>query len=57
MEKVITQEELYKKEMREMQREINYLRKRVAELTDELYEFKKHTSAAISYLDDQASDI
>ena len=57
MEKVITREELYQKEMREMQREINYLRKRVAELTDELYEFKKHTCAAITYLDDQASDI
>lgn len=57
MEKVITREELYKKEIREMQREINYLRKRVVQLNDELDEFKQHTTSAITYLNDQASDI
>lgn len=53
----ITREEIYKKEIREMQREINYLRKRVVALNDELDEFKQHTTSAITYLNDQASDI
>jgi len=57
MEKQVTREELYKIEIREMQKEINYLRKRVTQLRDELDEFKQHTTSAIKYLDDQASDI
>ena len=57
MEQQITREELYKREIREMQKEINYLRKRVVQLNDELDEFKQHTTSAIKYLDDQASEI
>ncbi len=57
MEQQITREELYKKEIREMQREINYLRKRVGDLADEIYDLKKHTRSAIGYLNDQVSDI
>ena len=49
--------DIYKKEMREMQREINYLRKRVVELNDELDKHKKHTQASIEYIEGSVDDL
>lgn len=46
----VTQEELYRMEIRELQKEINYLRHRVTKLNDELYELKDHTRKSIEYL-------
>ena len=44
--------EIYQKEMKEMQREVNYLRKRVTTLNDQLVEQQKHTTNSIEYLQD-----
>jgi hypothetical protein len=53
----VTQEELYKMEIREMQKEINYLRHRVTKLTDELYDLKEHTKNSVGYLQDTINDL
>lgn len=53
----VTQEELYQMEIRELQKEINYLRHRVVKLSDELYELKEHTTNSISYLQDSIEDL
>ena len=50
-------EELYQKEMREMQKEINYLRIRVAKLNDELHDLRKHTDKAMKYMEESLEDI
>ena len=49
--------DIYKKEMREMQREINYLRKRVVELNDELDKHKKYTQSSIEYIEGSVDDL
>ena len=49
--------DVYKKEMREMQREINVLRKRVTQLNDELDKHKKHTQASIEYIEGSVDDL
>ena len=57
MDKQISMEELYQKEMREMQKEINYLRIRVAKLNDELHDLRKHTDKAMKYMEESLEDI
>ena len=57
MDKQISMEELYQKEMSEMQKEINYLRIRVAKLNDELHDLRKHTDKAMKYMEDSIEDI
>jgi len=52
----VTQEELYRMEIRELQKEINYLRHRVTKLNDELYELKDHTRKSIEYLQESLDD-
>ena len=49
--------EIYQKEMREMQREINYLRKRVTQLNDELEAHRDHTKKSISYIEGSVDDL
>ena len=49
--------EIYQKEMREMQREINYLRKRVTALNEELDQHKKHSLASIEYIEGSIDDL
>jgi predicted RNase H-like nuclease (RuvC/YqgF family) len=49
--------EIYKKEMREMQREINYLRKRVTQLNDELEAHRDHTKKSIQYIESSVDDL
>ena len=49
-------EELYQKEMREMQKEINYLRHRVTQLNDQVDELKKHPNRSIQYLEEPVYD-
>ena len=49
--------EVYKKEMREMQREINYLRKRVTQLNDELEAHRDHTKKSIQYIESSVDDL
>tara|TARA_R110000782_G_scaffold42901_1_gene97132 strand:+ start:1182 stop:1388 length:207 start_codon:yes stop_codon:yes gene_type:complete len=49
--------EIYQKEMKEMQREINYLRSRVVTLNDLLIEQQKHTTNSIEYLQDSIDDM
>ena len=49
--------EIYQKEMKEMQREVNYLRKRVTTLNDQLVEQQKHTTNSIEYLQDSIDDM
>ena len=49
--------EIYQKEMKEMQREVNYLRKRVTTLNDLLIEQQKHTTNSIEYLQDSIDDM
>ncbi len=56
MDEVITQEELYRREIREMQKEINYLRHRVTELNDKIYDLENHTNKSIQYLEDSIED-
>ena len=55
-ERQISMEELYQKEMREMQKEINYLRHRVTQLNDQVDELKKHTNRSIQYLEETVYD-
>ena len=57
MDKQITMEELYQKQMREMQKEINYLRHRVVKLNDELTELREHTDKAMRYMEESIEDI
>ena len=57
MDKQITMEELYQKQMREMQKEINYLRHRVVKLNDELHDLRKHTDKAMRYMEESIEDI
>ena len=52
----VTQEELYKMEIRELQKEINYLRHRVTKLNDELFEHKQHVANSIAYLQESIDD-
>lgn len=52
----VTQEELYRMEIRELQKEINYLRHRVTKLNDELYELKDHTRRSIEFLQESLDD-
>ena len=49
--------EIYKKEMREMQREINYLRKRVTQLNDELEAHRDHVKKSIQYIESSVDDL
>lgn len=49
--------DVYKKEMREMQREINYLRKRVTQLNDELEAHRDHTKKSIQYIESSVDDL
>ena len=49
--------EIYQKEMREMQREINYLRKRVATLNDIIVDLQNHTTSSVEYLQDAIDDM
>ena len=55
-ERQITMEEQYQIEMREMQKEINYLRHRVTQLNDQVDELKKHTNRSIQYLEETVYD-
>ena len=43
--------------MREMQREINYLRKRVTKLNDELEAHRDHTKKSIQYIESSVDDL
>ena len=52
----ITIDEQYQIEMREMQKEINYLRHRVTQLNDQVDELKKHTNRSIQYLEETVYD-
>tara|TARA_R100000329_G_C7534722_1_gene188662 strand:- start:403 stop:606 length:204 start_codon:yes stop_codon:yes gene_type:complete len=56
-ERQITLEEQYQIEMREMQKEINYLRMRVAKLSDELSDHRKHTDKAMKYIEESLEEI
>ena len=49
--------EIYQKEMKEMQKEVNYLRSRVVKLNDLLVEQQKHTTNSIEYLQDSIDDM
>ena len=49
--------EVYQKEMREMQREVNYLRKRVATLNDIIVDLQNHTTSSMEYLQDAIDDM
>ena len=49
--------EIYQKEMREMQREVNYLRKRVATLNDIIVDLQNHTTSSMEYLQDAIDDM
>ena len=49
--------EVYQKEMREMQREVNYLRKRVATLNDIIVDIQNHTTSSVEYLQDAIDDM
>ena len=51
-ERQITIDEQYQIEMREMQKEINYLRHRVVKLNEEVTELKEHTNKSVQYLQD-----
>ena len=53
----VTMEELYKMEIRELQKEINYLRHRVTKLTDELHDHKQHVANSIAYLQESIEDV
>jgi len=55
-EQQITLEEQYQIEMREMQKEINYLRHRVTALNDEIAALKEHTNKSVQYLQDTLQD-
>ena len=49
--------DVHKREMREMQREVNYLRNRVVELNKQLDEHKKHTQNSIEYIEGSIDDL
>ena len=49
--------EVYQKELREMQREVNYLRKRVATLNDIIVDIQNHTTSSVEYLQDAIDDM
>ena len=49
--------EVYQKELREMQREVNYLRKRVATLNDIIVDLQNHTTSSMDYLQDAIDDM
>jgi len=49
--------EVYQKEMREMQKEVNYLRKRVATLNDIIVDLQNHTTSSVEYLQDAIDDM
>ena len=49
--------EIYQKEMREMQREVNYLRTRVATLNDIIVDLQNHTTSSVEYLQDAIDDM
>ena len=49
--------EIFQKEMREMQREVNYLRKRVATLNDIIVDLQNHTTSSVEYLQDAIDDM
>ena len=49
--------EIYQKEMKEMQKEVNYLRSRVVKLNDLLVEQQKHTTNSLEYLQDSIDDM
>ena len=49
--------EVYQKELREMQREVNYLRKRVATLNDIIVDLQNHTTSSVEYLQDAIDDM
>jgi len=49
--------EVYQKEMREMQREVNYLRKRVVALNDIIVDLQNHTTSSVEYLQDAIDDM
>ena len=49
--------EIYQKEMREMQREVNYLRKRVTTLNDIIVDLQNHTTSSVEYLQDAIDDM
>ena len=49
--------EVYQKELREMQREVNYLRKRVATLNDIIVDLQNHTTSSMEYLQDAIDDM
>ena len=51
-ERQITIDEQYQIEMREMQKEINYLRHRVVKRNEEVTELKEHTNKSVQYLQD-----
>ena len=53
----ISMEELYQKEIREMQKEINYLRVRVGKLNDELHELRRRTDKAMKYMEESIEDV
>ena len=55
-ERQITIDEQYQIEMREMQKEINYLRHRVTQLNDQVAELKEHTNKSVQYLQDTLED-
>ena len=49
--------DVHKREMREMQREVNHLRKRVTQLNEELDQHKKHTQNSIEYIEGSIDDL
>ena len=49
--------EIYQKEMREMQKEVNYLRTRVATLNDIIVDLQNHTTSSVEYLQDAIDDM
>jgi len=49
--------EIYQKEMREMQKEVNYLRTRVATLNDIIVDLQNHTTSSMDYLQDAIDDM
>ena len=49
--------EVYQKELREMQREVNYLRKRVTTLNDIIVDLQNHTTSSVEYLQDAIDDM
>jgi len=60
MEEAITRSiplDIYQKEMKEMQREVNYLRKRVTDLNHELDKHRNEVVRTTQYLGDSINDL